>query len=52
MTTIHTLPSYELNSFASWVAKATEAYFENPEVQKRFEKWQKERAAKGVSSNE
>lgn len=44
MTPITTLPSYELNSFARWVAKATEAYFKNPDVQKRFEAWKTERA--------
>ena len=48
MTPITTLPSYELNSFARWVANATEAYFENPDVQKRFEAWKLERS-KGVS---
>ena len=46
MATISTLPQYELNSFARWVAKATEAYFENPDVQKRFEEWQKAKSRK------
>ena len=40
---INTTPTYELNSFAWWVAKATEAYFKNPDVKRRFEEWQKER---------
>lgn len=39
---LSTMPTYELNSFAMWVAKATEEYFKDPEVQKRFEQWQKE----------
>lgn len=43
MATLQTLPTYETNSFARWVAEATERYFENPDVQKRFEKWRKER---------
>lgn len=43
MAEISTLPTYEMNSFARWVANATLAYFENPDVQARFEKWKKER---------
>ena len=39
---IKTLPTYETNSFARWVAEATEKYFENPEVKRRFEEWKKE----------
>ena len=42
-TTIR-LPAYEEKSFARWVAKATEEYFKNPEVKKRFEKWKKEKS--------
>lgn len=42
--TITTLPTFEKNSFARWVADATERYFENPDVQKRFEKWKSEKA--------
>jgi len=45
MADISTLPTYEANSFCRWVAKATLAYFENPDVQARFEKWKKEREA-------
>ena len=37
------LPAYELHHFAKWVAKATEAYFEDPDVQRRFKEWQKTR---------
>ena len=43
--TITTLPTFEKNSFARWVADATEKYFENPEVQERFEKWKSEKDA-------
>ena len=46
MNEIETLPAYELKSFLRWVARATEKYFEDPEVQRRFEIWQKERAEK------
>ena len=43
MAEISTLPTYEMNSFARWVANATLAYFENPDVQARFEQWKAER---------
>lgn len=43
MAAISTLPKYETNSFARWVAEATECYFENPDVKRRFEEWKKER---------
>ena len=36
MTDISTLPTYEMNSFARWVAKATLKYFENPDIEKIF----------------
>ncbi len=43
MSELSTMPTYELNRFALWVAEATEAYFQNPEVKRRFEEWKKER---------
>lgn len=43
MAKISTLPIFELNSFSRWVANATLAYFESPDVQARFEKWKMER---------
>lgn len=49
MAGISTLPTYETNSFARWVANATLAYFENPDVQARFEKWKMERDAQKMS---
>ena len=49
MAEISTLPTYEMNSFSRWVANATLAYFENPDVQERFEKLKKER--EGVNKN-
>jgi len=42
MSELSTMPPYELNSFARWLAYATEAYFENPDVQRRFKEWEKE----------
>lgn len=47
MSLLSTLPTYEANSFARWVAEATEKYFEDPEVRKRFEEWKKERESNG-----
>lgn len=44
MTPISTLPKYELDNFCRWLARATEKYFENPDVQKRFAEWQKANA--------
>ena len=43
MVTLSTLPKYETNSFARWLAEATERYFENPDAKRRFEEWKKER---------
>lgn len=40
---LSTMPEYELRRFARWVAEATEAYFQNPDVKRRFEEWQNER---------
>lgn len=43
MSTLSTLPTYDINNFARWVADATERYFENPDVKRRFEKWKREK---------
>ena len=43
---IATLPEAEAKNFYRWVAKAAEKYFEDPEVQRRFEEWKRERDAK------
>ena len=45
MNELSTLPPYEAKSFMLWIAKATEAYFENPDVKRRFEEWKKERVS-------
>ena len=45
MSELSTLPTYEMNNFSRWVVKETLAYFENPDVQARFEKWKRERDA-------
>lgn len=50
MNEISTLPPYEAKSFMCWIAEATEAYFENPETKKRFEKWIKERKQDGENT--
>lgn len=46
MSELSTMSVYEARRFASWVAKAAEAYFKDPEVQRRFEEWKKEEAKK------
>ena len=46
MSDLSTLPAYEAKNFMRWVAEATERYFENPEVKRRFEEWKKEQAKK------
>lgn len=43
MNELSTLPPYEAKSFMLWLAEATEAYFQNPDVKRRFEEWKKER---------
>lgn len=40
---VRTLPEWEFNSLARWIGRACEKYFEDPEVQKRFEEWKKQR---------
>lgn len=45
---IMTLPEWEMKNFCRWLIKATEKYFEDPEVQKRFEEWKKERDAEAA----
>lgn len=44
---LDTMPPVEMRIFCRWVAKATEAYFQNPDVKSRFENWQKERERQG-----
>lgn len=44
MNELSTLPPYEAKSFMRWVAKSAEAYFENPDVKRRFEEWKKVKA--------
>lgn len=39
---ITTLPKYEEWAFGRWLAKTVEAYFENPDVKRRFEEWKRE----------
>lgn len=53
MNPMSTLPTYEAESFSRWLVKATESYFENPDVKKRFNAWRKERElnARGKMDN-
>lgn len=46
MASITSLPAFELNYFARWLGKATEEYFKDPDVQRRFEEWKKEQRNK------
>ena len=48
MADLSTMPTYELNNFARWLAEMTEAYFENPDVKRRYEEWEKEQESKGL----
>lgn len=41
MNVMETLPAYETWSYSKWIAEATEAYFKDPNVQRRFEEWRK-----------
>ena len=43
MNPMSTLPAYETRRLSKWLIQATEAYFENPDVKKRFDAWRKER---------
>lgn len=48
MSDISTLPAFEQRNFARWVYQSTLAYFENPDVQARFEKWKEEKDAQSM----
>ena len=43
MYDIRDLPEFETNYFMRWVAKATKKYFEDPDVQRRFDEWMAEK---------
>lgn len=43
MDTFQGMSSYDVNRFLLWVARATEEYFKDPQVQKDFEVWKRER---------
>lgn len=40
---IKTLPTWELNNFYKYIAKATEEYMKDPENKRRFEIWKKDK---------
>ena len=46
MDSFQGMSSYDINRFLLWVARATEEYFKDPEVQARFEAWKLERENK------
>lgn len=48
MKEIETLPSCDMKSFARWLTKTVELYFENPENQRRFEEWQREKRKEAI----
>ena len=43
---LNTMPNYEMNRFALWVAKMAEEYFKDPEHQKELEEYIREKAEK------
>ena len=43
MSELSSLPSYELEYFAKRIVRETEEYFKDPDVQRRFKEWQRER---------
>lgn len=43
MDELSALPPYEAKIFMLWAAKATEEYFKNPDVKRRFEEWMRQR---------
>lgn len=49
---ISTLPEWEMKSFARWLYKATEKYFEDPDVKRRFEEWMKEKNQASVEKTD
>lgn len=40
---LSSMPVYEMRSFSRWLIKTVTAYFDDPDVQRRFEAWKKER---------
>lgn len=43
---LSTMPQFEINNFALWLAKTVEAYYKDPEHQREFEEWEKEKYGK------
>lgn len=52
MSELETLPLREKYSFCKWLGKTVEKYFEDPEVQKRFEKWKEEKERRMMENGE
>lgn len=49
---LDTLPPRKLYDFCLWVARKTEEYFKDPQVQKEYEIWLKEKREKEKRENE
>lgn len=47
MNELETLPAYEARRFYREIARMTEKFFEDPENQKRFKEWQKQKKKRG-----
>lgn len=47
---ISTLPECEMRYFLRRLIRSVEKYFEDPEVQRRFEEWKRERELNACSS--
>lgn len=46
---ISTMVPTEYEYFVGWIARTVENYFKNPDVQRRFEEWQKNEGKEGRS---
>lgn len=44
---ISTMVPTEYEYFVGWIARTVENYFKNPDVQRRFEEWQKNEGKEG-----
>lgn len=48
---LETMPGWELKHFCRWVYKATEEYFKDPDVQRRYQEFLAEKARKAAEAN-
>lgn len=47
---LETMPGWELKYFLRWVARATEEYFKDPEVQRRYNEFLEEKKRKAAEA--